>query len=291
MLGKRFDEAFAYARHLHRDQVRKGTSIPYVSHLMSVSALVIEHGGSEDQAIAGLLHDAAEDQGGAATLEEIRSRFGPSVADIVADCTDSWSEPKPPWRERKEAYIAALPRKPQSSLLVSLADKTHNAEAILFDYREFGDDLWGRFTGGAEGTRWYYRTLVRVFRRAVPGRLCERLDRAVRLFSLPRRSPGDPDTDPRLAALLAFVQSEGRVCPVQWGTMWDMLPGRQDAGAPALPLILGGWGSSDEEKIERLRDHIIYAAKKGVLARVEGFLRGLPADGWNRRRVWTASDT
>ncbi len=130
MLTTRFDEAFRYARQLHQSQVRKDTTIPYISHLMTVSALVVEHGGDEDQAIAGLLHDAAEDQGGAQILAEIRTKFGEVVADIVADCTDAWTEPKPLWRPRKEAYLKALRNKPRASLLVSLADKTHNAEAI-----------------------------------------------------------------------------------------------------------------------------------------------------------------
>ena len=183
MLTERFDEAFRYAHGLHQAQTRKGTQIPYISHLMSVAALVVEHGGNEDQAIGALLHDAAEDQGGEATLAEIRGKFGDPVADIVSDCTDSWVEPKPSWGPRKEAYLAALPNKPMQSLLVSLADKTHNAEAILFDYREIGDLIWRRFTGGADGTRWYYDALAKVFVKAMPGRLTDRLERAVAGFS------------------------------------------------------------------------------------------------------------
>ena len=183
ILTDRFDEAFRLAHRLHRDQVRKGTSVPYVSHLMAVAALVIEHGGDEDQAIAALLHDAAEDQGGAATLAEIRAAFGDAVAGIVSDCTDAWTEPKPPWRDRKEAYLAALPGKPLRSQLVSLADKTHNAEAILADHRVLGEDVWGRFKGGAEGTRWYYRTLAGVFVETLPGPLSDRLSRAVAGFA------------------------------------------------------------------------------------------------------------
>lgn len=162
---------------------RKGTSIPYISHLMTVSALVIEHGGDENQAIGALLHDAAEDQGGAETLAVIRRRFGGRVADIVADCTDAWTEPKPEWRARKEAYLAKLPTKAATSLLVSLADKTHNAEAILFDYRILGDGLWPRFNGGAAGTRWYYQSLAGIFTAAMPGRLADRLERAAAAFS------------------------------------------------------------------------------------------------------------
>jgi (p)ppGpp synthase/HD superfamily hydrolase len=175
LLTERFDEAFHYAHRLHRTQTRKGTAIPYISHLMTVAALVVEHGGNEDQAIGALLHDAAEDQGG---------RFGDAVAEIVADCTDAWTEPKPDWRRRKEAYLANLSAKPKQSLLVSLADKTHNAEAILFDYRVLGDPLWQRFNGGAEGTRWYYSALADVFSQTMPGRLSDRLSRAVAAFSV-----------------------------------------------------------------------------------------------------------
>ncbi|MFM8747325.1 MAG: HD domain-containing protein [Aestuariivirga sp.] len=183
MLTTRYDDALHYAHDLHRAQTRKGTAIPYISHLMTVSALVIEHGGTEDQAIGALLHDAAEDQGGEQTLADIRMRFGDAVARIVHDCTDAWEEPKPAWRPRKEAYLALLPKKPPQSLLVSLADKTHNAEAILFDYRALGDALWPRFNGGADGTRWYYSALAEVFARTMPGRLSDRLTRAVKGFS------------------------------------------------------------------------------------------------------------
>lgn len=150
---------------------------------MSVSALVIEHGGNEDQAIGALLHDAAEDQGGRETLDVIKERFGDAVAEIISDCTDAWTEPKPEWRARKEAYIAKLPNKPLRSLLVSLADKTHNAEAILFDYQVLGEALWPRFTGGADGTRWYYTTLSDVFSKVMPGSLSDRLSRVVKDFS------------------------------------------------------------------------------------------------------------
>ena len=182
MLSDRYGQALAFAHDLHRDQRRKGTAIPYVSHLLTVSALVLEHGGDEDQAIAALLHDAAEDQGGQATLAVIADRFGAGVAQIVSDCTDSWEEPKPDWRTRKQAYLDGLAMKPARSLLVSLADKTHNAEAIWHDHRELGDMLWPRFTGGAAGTRWYYRSLADRFADLVPGRLPERLDRAVTAF-------------------------------------------------------------------------------------------------------------
>lgn len=181
-LSHLFDEALTYAADLHRQQVRKGSGIPYVAHLLSVCSRVLTNGGNEVQAIAALLHDAAEDQGGQDRLDDIAGRFGTDVAAIVADCTDLWVEPKPPWRPRKEAYLTALPQKPPSSLLVSLADKTDNAEAILADYRVLGDTLWGRFTGGREGTIWYYRALSEIFGRVLPGPLANSLARTVGAF-------------------------------------------------------------------------------------------------------------
>lgn len=183
MLTARYDEALLYASELHRKQVRKGTKIPYLSHLLAVSALVLKSGGDEDQAIAGLLHDAAEDQGGRATLEEIRRRFGDRVAGIVADCTDTFASPKPPWAERKRAYIEALPDKHPDAWLVSLADKTDNARAILGDYREIGDDVWQRFSGGKDGVRWYYQSLTEFFSRYRPCPLAAELARIVAQFA------------------------------------------------------------------------------------------------------------
>lgn len=156
-----------------------------MAHLLSVSSRVLSAGGNEVQAIGALLHDAAEDQGGQATLNVIRERFGLDVAQIVADCTDSWTEPKPEWRQRKEAYLSTLPSKPATSLLVSLADKLDNAEAILNDYRQIGDDLWSRFTGGRRGTIWYYSELSAIFARALPCPLARDLTRVVSLLPAP----------------------------------------------------------------------------------------------------------
>ena len=179
MLTDRFDEALAYASRLHRAQVRKGSGIPYVSHLLGVASLALEAGADEDQAIAALLHDAVEDQGGPPRLADIRARFGDRVAGIVADCTDSAAEPKPPWRERKAAYVASLAHKPAASLLVSLADKTHNARAILADLGEQGDAVWDRFTGGKSGSLGYYRALADAFRTHLPGPMADRFARLV----------------------------------------------------------------------------------------------------------------
>ena len=153
MLTERYAEALQLAWRLHRTQVRKGTSMPYVSHLIAVSSLALEHGANEDEAIAALLHDAVEDAGGKPTLDMIRIRFGDAVADIVAGCTDAYVEPKPDWRPRKDAYLAHLANASASVRLVSASDKLHNARSILLDLRVHGPALWSRFTAGKPGSR------------------------------------------------------------------------------------------------------------------------------------------
>ena len=178
-LTGRFEEAFCYACRLHATQKRKGTKIPYIAHLLSVAAIVIEDGGDEDEAVAGLLHDAVEDQGGNNTLEEIRRRFGERVAGIVEGCTDAKTLPKPPWPARKKQYVDHIRTAPAEIRRVSSADKLHNARAILADYRDEGERLWGRFSGGREGTLWYYRALVQAFQAAGSSRIVEELDRVV----------------------------------------------------------------------------------------------------------------
>jgi (p)ppGpp synthase/HD superfamily hydrolase len=162
-LTTRFENALVYALQLHASQKRKGTGIPYISHLLAVTALVIQDGGSEDEAIAALLHDAVEDQGGVETLDEIRRRYGDRVAAIVESCTDAYGSPKPPWRSRKERYLAHLSRATPEARRVSLADKLHNARSILRDLRQEGDVIWSRFKGGKNGSLWYYRSLVKIF--------------------------------------------------------------------------------------------------------------------------------
>ncbi len=179
LLGPRFQDALQYAASLHAEQVRKGTPIPYVSHLLSVCALVLESGGSEDEAIAALLHDAVEDQGGPPTLAEIERRFGATVAAIVSGCTDSDTAVKPPWRPRKEAYITHLRQAPLSVLRVSCADKLHNARAIVADLRRQGEALWPRFSGGRDGTLWYYETLADLFTASNLGPPADELQRTV----------------------------------------------------------------------------------------------------------------
>jgi len=149
-LGDRFTDALAYATGLHARQRRKGTDVPYIAHLLGVAAIVLEDGGDEDEAIAALLHDAVEDQGGQPTLAAIRARFGARVAEIVLGCTDADTVPKPPWRWRKEQYIAHVRHASASVRRVSLADKLHNARAILHDQRQIGDAVFARFAGGPQ---------------------------------------------------------------------------------------------------------------------------------------------
>lgn len=188
----RFQLAFLMADRLHDGQLRKGTTIPYVSHLLGVASIVMEAGGNDDEVIAALLHDSAEDQGGEATLAEIRNQFGDRVAEIVAACSDTFEEPKPPWKERKMAYLAHLSEVPASALLVSCADKLHNVRAILADYRVHGEELWDRFRGGREGTLWYYRELCSRYRELpAPTELAKELARTfdvLERLTLPDRS-------------------------------------------------------------------------------------------------------
>ncbi len=178
MESRRLQQAFTYASDLHAKQKRKGKDVPYISHLMGVAAIVLEQGGSENQTIGALLHDAVEDQD--ATVEEIRKRFGDEVAQIVEGCTDAEGEPKPEWRGRKEKYIAHLSEAGQSVWLVAAADKLYNAHNILEDYRKEGESLWKRFTTGKrDDTLWYYRTLAKTFRENYPSPLTDELGRVV----------------------------------------------------------------------------------------------------------------
>ena len=180
VLTERFEKALIYSCVVHAGQLRKGTEIPYISHLLAVASIVLEHGGSEDEAIAALLHDAVEDAGGKPRLEDIRHRFGDAVAAIVEGCSDSDTIPKPPWKERKEKYIAHVRNASPSVCLVSAADKLHNARAIRQDYRQLGEILWNRFNGSRDEILWYYRSLIRAFRdRGTSPALINELDRVV----------------------------------------------------------------------------------------------------------------
>jgi (p)ppGpp synthase/HD superfamily hydrolase len=180
-LSERFTRALQLAFELHSGQTRKGSRVPYFGHLLGVAAIVIETGrSSEDEAIAALLHDAAEDQGGRATLERIREEFGDAVAEIVESCSDSLGEPKPPWGERKRAYIAHLENEAgEPALSVSLADKLHNVRTIVVDYRQLGEALWERFNAERDDVLAYYRALAGIFSRRMPGPLATELSATV----------------------------------------------------------------------------------------------------------------
>ena len=164
VLRDRFADAFAYAVQLHALQARKGTAIPYVTHLMSVCSLVLEDGGDEDQAIAALLHDGPEDQGGQHILDEIRERFGDHVAKLVYGLTDTLEKLKPDWRPRKEAYLRRLVAEEAAVLRVSLADKLHNLRSIATD----GDAVWARFNAQKPEQSWYFRQLLAIFEQRIP---------------------------------------------------------------------------------------------------------------------------
>jgi GTP pyrophosphokinase len=193
MTSSRFEAALAYAHQVHQGQIRKGTGIPYVAHVLGVAAIALEYGATEDQAIAALLHDAAEDGGGEATLAEIRAKFGDDVADIVLGCSDSLvenPEDKAPWRERKESYLLHLQNAGNSVSLVSTADKLHNVRAITRDYRREGEEIWERFHGRRDGTLWYYEEVAEVLAKRYRAEITRDLLREVdQLLELASRKP------------------------------------------------------------------------------------------------------
>ena len=172
ILGDRFVTAVAYAVELHALQARKGTSIPYLTHLFAVCSLVLEDGGTEDEAIAALLHDGPEDQGGEPILAEIRSRFGDDVAAMVDALSDSLTakgEEKEEWRPRKERYLRRLADESESVLRISLADKLHNVRSMAVDVASDGETLWDRFHAGFDDQAWYFHELLATFERRIPG--------------------------------------------------------------------------------------------------------------------------
>ena len=180
VLTERFETALVYATRVHDGHARKGgQGIPYLAHLMSVAALVLEDGGSEDEAIAALLHDAVEDQGDRTSLSELRGRFGSAVADIVEACSDTDQRPKPPWLGRKQAYIERMQTAPEPVLRVACADKVHNVRSTLADLRTHGERTWRKFGSSPEQQLWYYRTLSDLFSRRLPGPLSQELARLV----------------------------------------------------------------------------------------------------------------
>jgi len=213
----RFTDAVELAREAHDEVTRKSTNIPYLAHVMSVAALVFEAGGDEDQAIAGLLHDVAEDAGGESALANIAEHFGDRVAAIVRSCSDSLVEDpadKAPWGPRKVAYLRSLANTSNDAIVVSACDKLHNARSILADLRAIGDEVFARFNAdaGVDGVLWYYTALAD----ALSARL-EQLDDAARqLASELRRTVQQmvadvasrhPDIESRIAARASQLES------------------------------------------------------------------------------------
>lgn len=178
-LSPAFEDALIYATRIHGGQLRKKTQVPYIGHLLGVTAIALEYGANEIEAIGALLHDAVEDGGGSERQKQIEKRFGKEVAAIVDGCTDTDKTPKPPWRERKEKYIAHLATASASTRLVSASDKLHNARAIVHNLREDGAVVWNRFKAGKQGALWYYRALVTAFRQHGKSELIDELDRVV----------------------------------------------------------------------------------------------------------------
>lgn len=202
LLTIRYTAAFQLAFEVHGHQLRKSTSIPYISHVMSVSALVLEAGGDEDCAIAGLLHDAVEDApDGRVMLDRIRGQFGPRVAAIVTACSDASAvpgQPKEPWRKRKESYLAHLAMADADALLVSACDKLHNARAIVADLREIGPALWHRFTvTEAADHLWYYQSVSDAFSTRVQPRLASAVRDAVVEMTQLGSDPGERGDEQR----------------------------------------------------------------------------------------------
>jgi (p)ppGpp synthase/HD superfamily hydrolase len=178
-LTPRFSDALVFACQLHAEQRRKLSDSPYIAHLLRVAGIVLEHGGGEDEAIAALLHDAIEDQGGAVARAAIQERFGQAIADLVDECSDTDQTPKPPWRERKQSYLEHLEAASPSARRISAADKLDNVRSLVQGYRRHGESLWEHFRGGRNGTLWYHRSVVDLLKRATPGPLVDELERSV----------------------------------------------------------------------------------------------------------------
>ncbi len=183
-LSSRFTDAMAFAFEVHREQTKKGSSVPYISHLLEVTGTVLTYGGDEDEAISALLHDSVEDHSDAVSFASLAERFGARVAKIVESCSDTSVSPKPPWKPRKERYIEHLYSANESVMIVSAADKLSNARAVMKDYRQIGEKVWSRFNAGKEDQLWYYRSVTAALTQRGKGTrvqpLIEELDRAVR---------------------------------------------------------------------------------------------------------------
>ncbi len=188
--AQRYGKALAFAAEKHAGQKRKGTRIPYISHPIAVASLVLEYGGDEDEVIAALLHDVAEDCGGQEALDEIREKFGMGVAAIVRGCSDTLETPKPKWRQRKQTFIDDLQGAPASVRLVAAADKLHNARSIVKDQRNLGDGVWSRFSASKEEVLWYYDAVTRALSARGTSPLIAELERAVGKMAREARTTG-----------------------------------------------------------------------------------------------------
>lgn len=166
MMSERFVGAMELANELHGDQIRKGTTVPYISHLLIVSGMVLQHGGNEDEAIGALLHDSVEDCGGKPVMVKIRKRFGDKIADLVDGCSETDIQPKPPWLERKKDYIENIKSAIPSVRLITCADKIHNASSIISEYRKVGEKVWDRFKANKNETLWFYSSFVAAMQEA-----------------------------------------------------------------------------------------------------------------------------
>ncbi|MBN2216747.1 MAG: HD domain-containing protein [Pirellulales bacterium] len=178
-LSDRFYDALALACRCHAAGVRKISGAPYVAHPLRVAGIVLEAGGNEDEAIAALLHDVVEDAGGSRAREEIGRRFGPAVVRIVDECSDTDQTPKPPWRPRKEAFLARLSAASPSARLIIAADKLDNLLSLIDGYHQHGEALWQWFRGGRDGTLWYHRAVVDILQSTAPSSLVDRLRRTL----------------------------------------------------------------------------------------------------------------
>lgn len=197
-LTDRFQRALVLAHQLHANQVRKVSGIPYIAHLLSVTALVLEDGGTEDEAIAALLHDAIEDQGGEATRQVIYAQFGDAVVHIIDGCTESSDVPKPPWKQRKLQYLQQVRSASVSVRRVSLADKLHNARSLVAELRQWGNATWSYFNASPQDILWFYQSLLEIYLATGADAMTEALQQAVlelevwgrSTFSIPQRSEG-----------------------------------------------------------------------------------------------------
>lgn len=204
LLSPKFALALQFANEIHSTQVRKGVGAPYISHLMAVSALALEYGGNETQAIAALLHDSAEDCGGRPMLETVRVLFGDDVATIVESCTDTFDDPKPAWRPRKEAYLKAMALKPATAKLVACADKLHNLSNTLRDIEIDGAAAWTEKmksspNGAADKQVWYYIGCLKALSTSWTHPILDEFGRAVLRLCALVGSPADATNAATLA--------------------------------------------------------------------------------------------